>query len=79
VPPEQTSVEQATPEQTQQVPLEQMQHMPPMHDAFGTSSEEGEEGGEDEEEGVSSSSRPTTGSLLFLSSTLFLIITLSFV
>jgi hypothetical protein len=62
VPPEQTSAEQAN----------------PMHDAFGTSSEDKDEEGVRRTR-VNSSSQPTTGSLLFLSSTLFSIITLSFV
>jgi hypothetical protein len=73
VPPEQTSVEQVTPEQIAHTTDKLLPN------AFGTSSEE--EG--HEEEGVRrmkvSSSQPTIGSLLFLSCTLFSIIRLSFV
>jgi CO dehydrogenase/acetyl-CoA synthase beta subunit len=80
VPPEQISDEQATPEQTQQVPPEQTraEQANPMHDTFGTSSEEEEEEDRVRRTGVNSSSQPTTCSLLFLSFTLFSIITLNF-
>jgi hypothetical protein len=63
------SDEQATPEQTQKVPLEQTSArqatMMQTHKVRRMR--------------VRSSNRPTRGSLLFLSSTLFSIITLSFV